>query len=109
MIAIGKPGGPPPRYKGSEEEKAPEPKAASPEPAAAPKPAVPAPQPRPEAAEDYGEKLLSDMTAPLIQAGLEEGDAKEMLAQIFEATAACLRRGSEPTTAPAEGAESGEY
>lgn len=97
MIAVGK-DAPPPRYKGRDEQEKPEPEKA-PEPAPAPKPE---PSPAPEPTSEYAEKLLSDMTAPLIQAGLEDGDAKEMLAQIFEAAATCLRSVGNPAAATAE-------
>lgn len=99
MIAVGK-DAPPPRYKGRDEQEKPEPEK-SPTPTPDPAPA-PKPSPAPEPTSEYAEKLLSDMTAPLIQAGLEDGDAKEMLAQIFEAAATCLRSGGNPAAATAE-------
>ena len=92
MIAVGKPGAaPPPRYKAPDAKQEEAPIEA---PASKPEMAMPKPT-EPNRAAGYGEKLLNDMMAPLTSAGLEEGDAKEMLAQIFDAAAACLREKSE--------------
>jgi hypothetical protein len=65
-------------------------------PMGAPKPKDPmaheaAESPAMEGGEEYGAKLLSDMTAPLIQAGMPEEHAKTTLAGIFDAMAKCLR------------------
>lgn len=46
-----------------------------------------------EGGEDYGAKFLSDMTAPLIAAGLDAGAARKTLAAQFRAGADCLDGG----------------
>ncbi len=49
--------------------------------------------PEDEGGEDYGAKFLSDMTAPLIAAGLDAGAAKKTLAAQLRAGADCLDGG----------------
>ena len=106
MIAVGKSGSsPPPRYKAPDAKQEEAPREA-PDPSAKPEIAAPMPAESKDSSE-YGKKLLSDMMAPLTSAGLEESDAKEMLAQIFDAAAACLREKSE--TPAMEGEESGGF
>lgn len=90
MVAEGKDAAPPPRYKSAPDklELAPE---------------TPAPLPEPKAAPeigDYGDKLLSDATAPLVALGLAEDEAKAVLAGVFDSMAKCLRGDSEPLAAP---------
>lgn len=113
MIGVGKPRGAPPPYRKREEEKPPEPAAAAPEPKTESMQNVSRetapPSPRESAGEGYGEKLFADMKKPLMDAGLNDADAKDMLAQIFESAAACLRRGGaaegegQPTAVEGEG------
>lgn len=44
-----------------------------------------------EGAEEYGDKLIGDMTKPLLDAGMDPDTAKHTLAGIFEAMGKCLR------------------
>ncbi len=56
----------------------------------APDPEEEAESPAEEGDEQYGEKLISDMTAPLISAGMDAATAKSTLADMFRAAANCL-------------------
>lgn len=102
-VSQGERSAPPPKYKEKKEEGE-EKKESAPAPAPALPPSVPdEPPPTPpvagagdgdDPASDYATRLLSDMTAPLIAAGLDDAGAKELLASIFSAMADCLRGGT---------------
>lgn len=67
--------------------------------------------PEEEQGEDYGTKLLSDMTRPLTEAGLSDDEAKSLLADIFDAVSNCLRGEQSPVAehdAGGMGMEGGE-
>jgi hypothetical protein len=85
----------PPKYKGAGADDG-----SGAPPAAAPKPKLEigiggppeaGESPADESGEEYGAKLISDMTTPLIAAGLDDMSAKHTLASIFDAMAKCLR------------------
>lgn len=81
----------------------------APDPVDAPKmPKMPDPEeaaesPDEESSEEYGAKLISDMTAPLISLGLDEATAKSTLGEMFAAAAKCLSGESDPTEHDAGG------
>lgn len=52
--------------------------------------------PTEEMHEDQGGDLLTDAMKPLTELGLQEDHAKDVLAQIFEAAAKCLKGGGAP-------------
>lgn len=104
MIAAGKPGAPPPRYKATPE------KEESPRPAPSERGGDPAPPmdagrpeqdtamheaaetPEYEAQEGMG-GMMSDMMAPLRDLGVSDADAKAVLAKMFTAMAKCMGGG----------------
>jgi|ERR1051326_5181299 hypothetical protein len=53
--------------------------------------------PAEEAGEDYGARLLSDLSKPLTDLGMGDEEARSTLADIFTAAARCLR-GSNSST-----------
>jgi hypothetical protein len=58
-----------------------------------------------ESGEEYGAKLIGDMTEPLLAAGMPPEHAKTTLASIFDAMAKCLR-GEESSDAGSEADDS---
>lgn len=67
-----------------------------------PAPAMPDPEeanepPAMEASEESGSDLLTGMTKPLLDAGMDPAMAKDTLAGIFEALSASLRGGGAPS------------
>lgn len=98
MIALGKSGAPPPRYKTPDSEPA------APEPKTPPKPPMAAtPEPQPPAqdeGEDYGAKLTADIDAVFEGAGMDKEQGRQIAAQLFSAVAKCLGGESEPAAEP---------